>query len=336
MLVGLGLFAGLIYASNPRLVWQELQAVGAWGFLAVVGNVVLSFFAWTVSWFLLLRGAGILLPWKKVFAPMLAASAVTYLTPSAYLGGEPVRVYWVAKETEVTLARVTATVLVERLFAGISLLAFSAIGGFFAFLSPTMSLADKRVMGLGFGLMAVFLVLGVVSFAGNRRWLSRGLRALGRVVSWRGTLARLSAGAAEMEHQIHQVFSQYPGYALASFFLQLVTVFLTYIRPQVFFYFTRQALFTFPQLSLFFTLNVFIGAFLWLTPGGLGLADGGRAGAFKLLGIPVSSAFAYNILFRFVEFIQVGVGLYLLMRQGLLRWRGGRPDVPIERKGSTQ
>ncbi|MFN3346820.1 MAG: lysylphosphatidylglycerol synthase transmembrane domain-containing protein [Candidatus Bipolaricaulaceae bacterium] len=336
MLVGLGLFAGLIYAADPKLVWQELRAVGAWGFLAVVGNVVLSFFAWTLSWFLLLRGAGIALPWKRVLSPMLAASAVTYLTPSAYLGGEPVRVYWVAKETGLSLAHVTATVLVERLFAGISLLAFSAIGGFFAFVSPTVSLADKGAMGLGLGLMAVFLALGVVSFTGNRRWLSRGLRALGRVAPWRGAWARLAAGAAEMEHQIHRVFSQCPGHAWASLFLQLVTVFLTYIRPQVFFYFARQALFTFPQLSLFFTLNVFIGAFLWLTPGGLGLADGGRAGVFKLLGIPVSSAFAYNILFRFVEFVQVGLGLYLLLRHGLLRWRGGRPEVPIEREGSRE
>lgn len=332
ILGGLGLFVGLIYASNPKLVWEELRAVGGWGLLAVLGNVVLSFLSWTLSWLLLLRGAGIGLPWKRVIAPMLAASAVTYLTPSAYLGGEPVRVYWVAKETGVSLARVTATVMVERLFAGVSLLAFAGIGGFFAFISPNVSLADKGAMGLGFGLMTLLLVLGTVSFMGNRQWLSRSLRALGRLFPWRGFLPRLAASASEMERQIYEVFARCPGHALAAFLLQLVTVFLNYIRPQVFFYFTRQALFTFPQLSLFFTLNAFIGAFLWVTPGGLGLADGGRAGVFKLLGIPVASAFAYNLLFRFVEFLQVALGLYLLMRQGLLRWRTGRLEVPMERR----
>ncbi|MCS7217018.1 MAG: flippase-like domain-containing protein [Candidatus Bipolaricaulota bacterium] len=332
--MGLGLFVGLIYASDPRRVWQELQAVGGWGFLAVVGNVALSFFVWTWSWYLLLRGAGIPLPWKKVLAPMLAASAVTYLTPSAYLGGEPVRVYWVAKEAGVSLARVTATVLVERLLAGFSLLAFAAIGGFFAFVSPSMSLASKGALGLGFGVMVVLLALGAVSFTRNRRWISRALRALGRLLPGRRALARLAAGAAEMEDQIHEVFAQCPGHALAALALQLAAVFCTYIRPQLFFHFARQALFTFPQLSLFFTLNVFIGAFLWLTPGGLGLADGGRAGAFQLLGIPVPSAFAYNLLFRFVEFLQVGLGLYLLMRQGLLRW--GRLAVPMEQDKKSE
>ncbi len=45
ILGGLGLFVGLIYASNPKLVWEELRAVGGWGFLAVLGNVMLSFLA---------------------------------------------------------------------------------------------------------------------------------------------------------------------------------------------------------------------------------------------------------------------------------------------------
>lgn len=311
---------------------KELVAVGWLGFLAVVGNVVLSFFTWTVSWFLLLRAAGISVGWRQVLSPMLAASAVTYITPSAYLGGEPIRAYWVAKEAGVPMARVLATAMVERLLAGASLLAFASVGGFFALFSPAVSIADKGAVALGLGAMAIFLSLATFSFARNRRWLSRALRALGRVIPWRGTLARLAQSAAEMENQIYQVFANRLGHALAALFLQLATMFLTYIRPQLFFYFAKQALFTFAQLSLFFTLNVFISAFLWLTPGGFGLADGGRAGVFQLLGIPISSAFAYNVLFRFVELLQVGLGLYVLVRRGLFRWALARPRVKVEEK----
>lgn len=305
--------------------------MGLTGFFAVVGNVFLSFLTWTLSWFVLLRGAGIPVRWRQVLSPMLAASAVTYLTPSAYLGGEPVRAYWVARDTGIGMARVMATAMVERLFAGTSLLAFASIGGFFALLSPAVSLADKGAVALGLGIMAVFLGLGVVSFSQNLQWLSRTLKALGRLIRWRG-LMRLAASASEMENQIYQVFAYRLSHALAALFLQFTTVFLSYIRPQLFFYFTKQTLFTFPQLSLFFTLNVFIGAFLWITPGGLGLADGGRAGVFRLLGIPISSASAYNVLFRFVELMQVGFGLYLLLRRGLLSWRLGRLEVKVEKK----
>lgn len=330
--MGLGLFFGLIYLSGPRNVWEELKAVGGLGFLAVVGNVVLSFLVWTLSWFLLLRGAGIKLRWRQILYPMLAGSAVTYLTPSAYLGGEPVRVYWVAKEAGVSMAHVMAPTMVERLLSGLSLLFFAVIGGFFALFSPAASLAEKGAIALGLGVMAAFLTLGVITFSLNLQWLSRTIRALGRIIRWRGMLTRLAESASLMENQIHHVLSHRFWYVLGSFLLQLVTVLLTYIRPQVFFYFTKQVLFTFPQLSLFFTLNLFINALLWITPGGLGLTDGGRAGVFRLLGISISSAFAYNVLFRFVELIQVGVGIYVLLRRGILRWRFGRVDLQVERK----
>lgn len=300
--------------------------------MAVVGNVALSFFVWTLSWFLLLRGAGIKLRWRQILYPMLAGSAVTYLTPSAYLGGEPVRVYWVAKEAGVSMAHVMAPTMVERLLGGLSLLFFAAIGGFFALFSPAASLAEKGAIALGLGIMAAFLTLGLISFSLNLQWLSRTIRALGRIIRWRGMLTRLAESASLMENQIHHVLSHRFWHVLGSFLLQLVTVFLTYIRPQVFFYFTKQVLFTFPQLSLFFTLNLFINALLWITPGGLGLTDGGRAGVFRLLGISISSAFAYNVLFRFVELIQVGVGIYVLLRRGILRWRFGRVDLQVERK----
>lgn len=334
--MGLGIFAGLVYFSNPRLIWEELKAVGGLGFLAVVGDVVLGFFAWTLSWFLLLRGAGIKVRWRRVLSPMLAGSAVTYLTPSAYLGGEPVRAYWVAKETGVSMAHVMAPTMVERLLGGVSLLVFAAIGGFFALLSPTTSLATKGAIALGLGVMTVLLLLGIISFAFDLQWLSRALKALGRVIRWRGILTRLAGSASVMEEHIYQLLSHRLGHVLGSFIMQLVTVFLTYIQPQIFFYFAKQMLFNFVQLSLFFTLNVFISAFVWLTPGGIGLADGGLAGVFQLLGLPLSSALAYDVLFRFVGLIQVGLGIYVLLRRGLLSWRFGRLSVEVEEKDKSK
>lgn len=291
--------------------------MGFWGFLAVLANVFLSFLLWSLSWFVLLRGAGIPVRWGKVLFPMLAGAAVSYLTPSAYFGGEPVRAYWVAKEAGVAMAHAMAPVMVERLLSGFSLLFFAAIGGFFVFLSPSTSGAVKAAVGLALGGMAVLLILGILSFAHHWRWLSRLFKALSRLIPWRGVFLRLAASTAVMEYQIHRVFAFRIGHVLASLFFQLGLVFLNYIRPQMFFYFAKQALFTFPQLSLFFTLNLFINAFLWATPGGLGLTDGGRAGVFKLFGVSFPTALAYNVLFRFVEMLQVGIGVLVLLRRGL-------------------
>jgi hypothetical protein len=148
--LGLGIFAGLVYFSNPRLIWEELKAVGGLGFLAVVGDVVLGFFAWTLSWFLLLRGAGIRCAGGEFFPQCLLAQRSLISPLPLILGGEPVRAYWVAKETGVSMAHVMAPTMVERLLGGISLLFFAAIGGFFALLSPNDFLGDQRGNSPGF------------------------------------------------------------------------------------------------------------------------------------------------------------------------------------------
>lgn len=336
VVLGLGIFAGLIILSGPKLVLTELLAVGWLGFLAVLVNVVGSFLAWCASWFLLLRGAGIAVSFGAIAPPMLAGAAVSYITPVSYLGGEPVRVYWVAKDKGVPMPQVVATVVVERLFSGVSLLAFALLGAFFALVSPVLPSAERGGVALVLGVMILFFSLGMASFARNYRWLSRLLGFLGRRLPRWKFLARAAERTAEMEEHIYIVLSQRPLHTWPSLLFQLLSVFLNYIRPQIFLYFTHQTLFTFPQLSLFFTLSLLVGAFLWMTPGGLGLADGGRAGIFQLLGVPLSSAIAYNVLFRFVELLQVGVGLHLLVRHGLVKLGGERITTPMDDPRSRQ
>lgn len=325
--VGAALLGGLIYISGPRLVLEDIRAVGLWGFLAVVGNVVCALVAWLLSWAILLRGAGIVVPWGSLTSALIAGYSVSYLTPSMYLGGEPVRAYLVAKRSGVPMARVMATVVVERLLAGVALLLFASLGGFFALVSPKLTLADKRAVGIAIGVMAAFLFLGIFSFARNFQWISRLIRLLSRVLPGRGRLLRAAARVQETEQEIYHAFTKRLCYTGLAFLFQILTVFFNYLRPQVFFYFAQNKLFSAPQLSLYFTLNAFLTAFLWITPGGMGVAEGGRMGIFSLLGIRPAGALAYSVLYRFVELCFVALGIYLLLNRGLLRLGRGRLDV---------
>jgi len=330
MLGGLALFGALIYLSGPGRVFTEIKKIGAVGFLAVVVSVLASMLTWALSWHALLRGAGIAVPWHRTVSPLLAGFAVTYLTPSMYIGGEPVRAHWVARDQGIPMARVMATVVVERILSGFSVLAFASIGAVLILVSPGVSLADKGAVGIGLGTLALLLVAALVILARDIRWLSRFLRWLARYMPGRERLLRAAGHVAEMEAEIHRAFALYRGYTLLAFALQLLTVFLNYIRPQIFFYFTQHDLFTFPQLSLYFTLSFFVNAFLWITPGGFGVTDGGRVGVFSLLGVSFSTAVAFNVLFRFADLILVGVGVQLLLRRGLLRLRRGRVTMTVD------
>jgi len=331
-LIGVGgaLLGGLIYISGPRLVFQEIRAVGAWGFITVLGNVLCALLAWLASWTVLLHAAGIHAPLGSVAMAFLAGYAVSYLTPSMYLGGEPVRAYLVSKQAQIPMAQVMATVVVERLLSGVAVLLFASLGGFFALVSPNLTLTDKRAVGIAIGLMAGLQFLAIFSFARNYHWISRLIRFLARLMPGRGKLLRAAAKVAETEQEIYHAFTHRLGFTSLAFLFQILTVFFNYLRPQVFFYFTQKTLFTAPQLSLYFTLNAILTAFLWITPGGMGVAEGGRMGIFSLLGIRPSGALAFSVLYRFAELVFVSGGIYFMLHRGLVRLKQGRMEMKAE------
>lgn len=333
MLGGLALFGALIYLSGPAQVFTEIKRIGFVGFLAVILSVLASMLTWALSWHALLRGAGIVAPWHGAVSPLLAGFAITYLTPSMYLGGEPVRANWVARDRGIPMAKVMATVVVERILSGFSVLAFASIGAVLTLVSPGVSLADKGAIGTALGALALLLVAALLLLAHDIRWISGFLRWLARYVPGRERLLRAAGHVAEMEAEMHRAFTLYRGYTLLAFGLQLLTVFLSYIRPQVFFHFTQRTLFTFPQLSLYFTLSLFVNAFLWITPGGFGITDGGRVGVFSLMGVSFPAAVAFNVLFRFADLIFVGIGVQLLLQRGFLRWRRGHVGMTVDAEG---
>ncbi len=320
---GAFLLGALIYVSGPRLVWQEVRAVGVWGFVAIVGNLLAVFVAWLLSWYVLLRSAGVRVPWRTLAGALVSGFSVGYLTPSMYLGGEPVRAYAVANRAGVPMALVMATVVLERLLAGVALIGFATMGGAFVLASGELTRGDKQAVAAGLGLISVLVFLGLASFVWDWRLLSRGLSALASRVPGRERLLRAAARVAEMEREVHRALRFRLSHTLLAFALQLLLVLLNFLRPQVFFYFTQRTLFSLGQLALYFTLNVFLTTVLWLTPGGLGIAEGGRIGIFTLLGIRASGAVAFSVVYRFVELLIVGCGLLLVLRWGALKVRRG-------------
>ncbi|HHR85143.1 MAG TPA: hypothetical protein ENL23_02205, partial [Candidatus Acetothermia bacterium] len=94
---------------------------------------------------------------------------------------------------------------------------------------------------------------------------------------------------------------------------------LVYIRPLVFFYFSSHTTFTFPQLSLVFTLSIIMSMVLWITPGGLGTGEAALIGIFALVGIAKDGAVAFSLSYKSFELLVVAVGLLYLFHKGIGR-----------------
>ena len=330
IVLGLGLLGGVLYFVGWRRIFAEMRALGVPGISGIVGSVLLAMAAWTLSWWIILRSYGIRLPLSQVIGARLSGYAISYLTPTLYFGGEPVRALMVTGKTNAPTTRVFATVFLERFLGGLSMIVFILVGSFFAISSPTLAWPEKRLLISGVGFITFWILVGLVDFAWNLKWISRVIRLLGAVFRrWREPLKRAASKVSETEDEIHFAFTKHwKGTALA-FVVQLLATFFVYMRPQVFFYFSSGQVFTFPQLSLLFTLTVILlSFFLWITPGGIGTGEAAIIGIFHLVAPSVSNqgAVAFSLMFKFAESILVAIGLYYLAQCGIARIGRRRPS----------
>jgi uncharacterized protein (TIRG00374 family) len=320
VIVGLGILSGVLYFVGWRQILAHMQALGPLGILTVIGNVTLAMAAWIICWAIILRSYGIYLPWGKIIGARLSGYAITYLTPTLYFGGEPVRGLLVIDRDTAPATRVFATIIVERFLGGLTMIVFILFGSFYAIVSPNIPPHEKRLLMGGLAFVTFWILIGLINFAGNFKWISRAIRLLGRPLRhWRATLERAADKISETEDEVSSAFTTRWRATLLAFVVQSAATFFVYMRPQVFFFFSSGRTFDFPQLSLLFTLNVLLSFFLWITPGGLGTGEAGLIGVFHLIAPAVTSggAVAYSLIFKFVESLYVGFGLYYLARRGL-------------------
>lgn len=331
--IGFAILAAVLYFVGWRKMFAEMHALGAFGILSVLGNVLISMTFWILCWWVILRSYGIRLPLRVIIGSRLAGYAVSYLTPTLYFGGEPVRALLVVGKSDAPTTRIFATIVVERFLGGLSMIVFILMGSFYALSSPQIPPSERRLLASAIGFVTLWILVGLVNFAGNFKWISRIIRLLGKPFPrWKTALEKAANKVSETEDEIHYAFTRHWKGTLAAFFLQTVATFFVYMRPQFFFLFSAGIHFTFPQLSLIFTFTIMLSFFLWITPGGLGTAEAALVGVFALVIPLVTSAgvVAYSLIFKFAESIFVAVGMAYLAKRGIqsMQNRSG-PDPGI-------
>jgi uncharacterized protein (TIRG00374 family) len=331
--IGLGILVTVMYFVGWQKTFAEMVALGVFGILSVLGNVLISMTFWILCWWVILRSYGIRLPLRSIIGARLAGYAVSYLTPTLYFGGEPVRAMLVVGKSDAPTTRIFATIVVERFLGGLSMIVFILMGSFYALSSPQIPWEQRRLLAFVIGFVTFWILVGLVDFAGNLKWISRIIHLLGNPFSrWENALERAANKVSETEDEVHCAFTKHWKGTLAAFLLQTVATFFVYTRPQFFFLFSAGLHFTLPQLSLIFTFTIMLSFFLWITPGGLGTAEAALVGVFALVVPAATSAgvVAYSLTFKLVESIFVAIGMVYLTKRGIQYLRSrAEPDPEI-------
>jgi len=314
LLLGLGLLAATIFFTRPSSIFAQLNSLGPWGFLALLLSFGLSFLCNAKGWGYLLRAQGLCLPFSAVLRISCASFAFSYLIPSFNLAGEPIRIMLAAQKLGGEEEKILATVVLEKLlFFGIAVvfLLGAAATVMTQDLPPFLHQGLFSLAGAGAVLMSSALIVlwGLPSWA--PRW-----KCLPRVSSL------LPSGFQGAVWEIRRSFSRQWSELFKAFLAITFGLALSSLTPFLFFFFAEGKLLPLPTLVSFLGLTMFF-SLLWFTPAGLGVAEGGYAATFSLLGLPVGEAVTFALVQRLVALPVIVLGLFCLGRQGIVSWRRG-------------
>jgi len=317
-LVALALLAFLA----SRLDWPATGAVlkrcGCGSIAAFAGWSFLILFLQSIGWHFLLRSRGWPVPFHATLRSFLMGNSLAYLAPSMYLGGEPLRIWHMSRRFGLPSREVAATVISNK---------FAEFSGFLiAILACTATMLWRfelprglkwTAAGVAAELLAAFFLV-FAAFVGRWPLASSLLRVLGK----RGE--RFRAWAEETEGKIEETFRDHRAAFGAALLFTGGPLALVVLKPLVFFHFTGHAS-SFPDLALIFVMTQIVLAF-HVTPGGLGVFEGGVVWTFSLIAIGAPEAAAYAAIQRLTDALIVGLGVALAAREGAAGFFRGKGE----------
>ena len=329
--LGLLLFAALIHGVGPSLVLQAFHRLG-WLTPLIVLPYFSSYFVDSAGWWWVLSrcfagGAERPAPsLPRLFAIRAGGEAVNAITPTAYLGGEPVKA-WLLRQHGVPLVPGLASVLVSKTALMLTQGAYVMLGLLIALhrWHPTIPLSLAAILGLLLGILTCGLLVGA-----QRRGLFASLLGLTR--RWTGRKAMLASWESDILalDQLLRVFYDtrrrdfltccafhFLGWIVGSFEVYVILWMLR--RPAHFLdAFSIEALSGVAKLAAV------------IIPGSLGVQEGGQVLIFLAFGLDAPVAMTFGLLRRGRELLWIGYGLFVLVRHHALGWLRGRSEANRE------
>ena len=258
--------------------------------LLAVALYILSVFLFAIRWKVVLSvlgyrvGAGALVP------ILFGAISVNNFTPANRMGGEPLRILWVREQFGVRFPHAFISILYERVVEAVPVVAL------FLYLVSTLPILQGSVLKIVVYLTTVLLI----AFAGYLLIKERFSAAAKALLDYSRQLNRVFLPTLLLSSLV---------WVLDVLRLKLVTL----------------------AFGLHLTANIIVGLSLLylilgsvpLTPGGLGVVDGGLVSALTLFNIPLGIAIGVVTVERFISYVMSGaIGLVCLLYFGGLRiWR---------------
>jgi len=159
--VSIALLSWSLHDVDLGELWARLRGVHVLPLLAAVAVVTLSFPVRTIRWRLLLRSEGSALPFKPLWHATAIGFMANNLLPAR--AGELARAYAARKLTGVRFSTAFASIAVERMLDGITLVALLTIAIWAGGFAPGTTVGGMTLVGVARGAGIFFSVLLAVA-----------------------------------------------------------------------------------------------------------------------------------------------------------------------------
>ena len=290
-------------------IWNALKQLEVWqiGVLLVFNALVLA--AMTARWWVIIRAEYPSIPFLQLVRYRLAVFGLSYFTPGPQVGGEPLQVIYLQRNHNVTFARATAAVIMDKLLEFLANFILLAIGLTAAVRVGLITREGTQAIGSLIPLAAILLWPLVHLALLYRGWypvsaVVRAAMSLTKRQKWMRLIivSERMAGGFTRRHPMALLVAL--GFSLLSWAGMAAEYFMMagFLQAQLT-----------PEQTLA-ALTAALFAFLMPLPGGLGALEASQVYVMTVFGHPAAIGIGISLLMRARDILNGGLGLLLAGR----------------------
>jgi glycosyltransferase 2 family protein len=303
VLGGLGAIAYLLHRLGARALWDSLRAVGWRLPIVLLGSSSIATVLDTLAWRVLLRDRPV--PLLLLLRARVIGEAVNLTTPTASVGGEPLKAYLLRPHVPLTEALASVVVDKTTTVAGQLLLLVFGIGLASVALprSSGLLIAMEALCAVQFVAVSGFILVQTLGIFGG------GGRLLGRMGV--APAGRYQQGLDAVDQSLKRLYRERRIRVLGSTLLHTAAWVTGALEIYLFLRFVglTSSLMRSLIIEAFGTAVKFA---TFMIPASLGALEGGHVAAFGALGLGGAMGLSYMLVRRLREAIWGGIGLLWL------------------------
>ncbi len=306
LVVSAALFVWVIAKSGPLLIWHQIVSLN-WRVLVVIAAYLIVYFFDTMGWRLAFRKDVKLPNLWRFFIARQAGEAINYTTPTAYIGGEPVKALVLKKRYGVNMIDGLSSVVIAKTTLFLSKVVFLLIGITLAL----NFLKFDRLMATGILWTFIGVFTLFVAFILIQR---KGLFTLGLKIARKFKLSDMfedkKAHIEEIDQAIGNFYLKERFRLFGSFLFHLLGWVAGLIEVYIILYFLGVQVDWIRAFAIEVFLKTANSAFFFV-PAAIGVQEGAGYAVLAAMGIGGEIGVALSIVKRMREMSWAGFGLFI-------------------------